>query len=425
MSVVRSSFLLLNNANASKLDLLHAFMREYRGVVQKIIDHVWGHGCDIPGIVLNIPEGILNVPSFIPVAVLPVLDTTLSARAVKCASSQAMSMIKAAFVRRRKDQYWLTKIADGRIPKPLQQRLSRPLVKPNASGIKAELNSICARLSWETETSFDGWFEMFSLGKVYGKLYFPVKRHRHLNKLAGGKQLAGILVSETRIDVRFAKEPPARLECATQTVGGDTGLKSVLTLSDGQVTPFFDSDGYSLDTICERLARRKKGSKAFERTQTHRTNFINWTINQLNFGHIKELRLERVKNINYGRRAPRHMQAWTNSDIQRKVERLMEERNVSVKLQSPTYKSQRCSSCGNVRKANRKGKVYTCRRCGFIGDADLNAACNHAQNLSPIPDAFFRTKKNLGHGFLWTSSGCFTLSEAELAVPPSTEKAYA
>jgi len=123
--------------------------------------------------------------------------------------------------------------------------------------------------------------------------------------------------------------------------------------------------------------------------------------------------------------ASRHMQAWTNSDIQRKVERLMEERNVSVKLQSSTYKSQCCSSCGSVRKANRKGKVYTCKRCGFIGDADLNAACNHAQNLPPIPDAFFRTKKNLGHGFLWNSSGCFTLPEAEFAVPPSPEKAYA
>jgi transposase len=44
----------------------------------------------------------------------------------------------------------------------------------------------------------------------------------------------------------------------------------------------------------------------------------------------------------------------------------------------PTYTSQRCSSCGWVRKSNR--------------DADLNAAKNIALNLRPIG-----TKERLSH----------------------------
>ena len=423
MPVVRSSPIRLAEANPGKLDTLHAFLVEYRSVVQQVVDHVWEHGLAIGGRVLDIPSGRLDVPSFIPVACLPTLDTPLSGRAVKCASTQAMSMLRAALVRRRKDLSWRSKL-DGK-PEPivLRRRLAQPLVKPSACGISAELTSICAKLSWDTKTTFDGWLELASLGKAYGRLYLPVKRHRHLNKLAKGRQLTSFLVSETRVDVRFSSEPAELGPQADRVVGADTGLKTVLTLSDGQATPSMDCHGHSLTDICGRLARCRKGSKAFGRAQAHRTNFINWSVNQLDMTRIKEVRLERVRNINYGRHATRRMQAWTNADIQRKVERLAEERNVSVKLQSSSYRSQRCSSCGTVRKANRKGKVYSCKRCGFVCDADLNAARNHEQNLPPIPDAFFRTGRNLRDGFLWNSSGCFLLSGAEPAVPPSTAQA--
>lgn len=148
-----------------------------------------------------------------------------------------------------------------------------------------------------------------------------------------------------------------------------------------------------------------------------------WSINSLNFSGIREIRLERVRNINYGRRVSRFMQAWTNADIQRKVLMLAEDQNVSVKLQSSAYRSQRCSCCGMVRRANRKGKTYSCKGCGFICDADLNAARNHEQDLPPVPDAFFRTGKNTGKGFYWKSTGCSLSPGVELAVPPSKCKA--
>jgi len=347
------------------------------------------------------------------------MSTPLSARAVKCASTQAMSMVKAALKRRQRDLAWLRKLGESPAPKVLARRLAQPLTKPDASTVKAELNSICARIEWQTESSFDGWCVLSSLGKSFGKLQIPLKRNRHINKLMAGTQLPSILLTDDGVDIRFSREQPPKQ--TGRPVGGDTGLKTVLTLSNGQTTPEKNAHGHSLVSICGKLSRKRKGSKAFSKTAAHRTNFINWSINQLNLDDISELRLEKVVNIRYGQHASRRMQAWTNPDIQRKVLSLMEERNVSVILQPSAYRSQRCSGCGNVRHANRKGKIYSCKRCGFVCDADLNAALNHEQNLPPIPTAYFRTKKNLGDGFLWTASGCFPLSGVEFAVPPSLQ----
>lgn len=42
------------------------------------------------------------------------------------------------------------------------------------------------------------------------------------------------------------------------------------------------------------------------------------------------------------------------------------------------YTSQACSQCGDIRKANRKGKIFKCCVCGFTLHADLNASRNIA-----------------------------------------------
>ncbi len=44
----------------------------------------------------------------------------------------------------------------------------------------------------------------------------------------------------------------------------------------------------------------------------------------------------------------------------------------------PKFPSQRCSECSYIDRQNRKGKRFTCLSCGFILDADVNAARNIA-----------------------------------------------
>ena len=180
-----------------------------------------------------------------------------------------------------------------------------------------------------------------------------------------------------------------------------------------------NGQNHSLESIIQKLARKRKGSVAFKKAQDHRKNFINWSINRLNLKNVSEIRLEDVKNINFGKRASRKMQAWTNTIIRDKLTRFAEEREVRVVLQSSIYRSQRCCKCGNVSKSNRKGKVYSCKQCGNTMDADLNAAKNHEANLPPIPFEFCCHKLNRNAGFIWKSDGLFNLDGSELRVPNS------
>ena len=115
------------------------------------------------------------------------------------------------------------------------------------------------------------------------------------------------------------------------------------------------------------------------------------------------------------------MSAWTNAEIISAINNRCEELGVQVKLQSATYRSQRCSHCGLVRKANRKEKVYKCKGCGFTLDADLNGARNHAIELPSIPYALRRLKLNR-KGFYWKSNGFFNLDGSDLRVPDTSKE---
>ena len=126
--------------------------------------------------------------------------------------------------------------------------------------------------------------------------------------------------------------------------------------------------------------------------------------------------MEEVININYGKRVSRQMKHWTNTIIKDKMERRAEVSEVRLIMQSSTYRSQRCSNCSIVRKANRKGKLYECSSCGLIMDADLNASINHECDLPDIPKYLCELKSNRS-GFLWKSDGFFDLNGVEFRVP--------
>lgn len=113
------------------------------------------------------------------------------------------------------------------------------------------------------------------------------------------------------------------------------------------------------------------------------------------------------------------MSHWTYTLIEKKVKLLCEESGVRLNLQSSTYRSQRCSQCGLVRKNNRKNKVFTCS-CGHVEDADYNASCNHAVILPDIPYDL-RVSKFNRIGFYWLESGFYDLDNKVLTVPSPTK----
>ena len=74
--------------------------------------------------------------------------------------------------------------------------------------------------------------------------------------------------------------------------------------------------------------------------------------------------------------------------------------DVLITKVSPTYTSQRCSKCGWTRRTNRKKKLFNCKACNHIQDADLNASSNIRLNLMPISKQERLEQKNR-KGFYW------------------------
>jgi predicted nucleic acid-binding Zn ribbon protein len=107
--------------------------------------------------------------------------------------------------------------------------------------------------------------------------------------------------------------------------------------------------------------------------------------------------------------------------IRDKLTAKCEEVGVRVVFQTSTYRSQRCFQCGWVRKVNRKGKVFECKNCGHLIDADLNAAQNHSITLPDVPNTFRNHKLNVV-GFFWKPSGFFNYDGKELTVPASIKE---
>lgn len=433
-TAVRATSHSLKLANKGKREALALFMSEYRNAVKHYTHWlwtnrlVWGNGDSKR--TWNLSENRLDVPSMISTVGIE-FETKLTARALKCAATQACGIVGAVVDKRVKDQEDLTwKQRNNRNPgKGLLQRLSKPLTEPDCKNINAELNSICAAVGNETN-SFDLWLELSSLFKpeVFGRgfrLALPSRHHKRSRHWlsAGGRQLPSFLVNESSVQIRYEIDKPVEVESG-EVVGLDQGKKTCITVSNGLVTGACNH-GHDLDSIVDKLSRRKKGSKSFEKAVEHRRNHVNWAIKSLKLDQygVKEIMLEGIVNINYGRNVSRGLKHWTNTSIRDGLEKWAWENGVRFSEVKNSYNSQRCSNCGWTRKSNRKGKAFVCGSCGNAEDADFNASKNVAlRNLIPDPPFWFREHGVGRSGFFWNPSSPFTNALGrELTVPDTAE----
>lgn len=286
--------------------------------------------------------------------------------------------------------------------------------KPNTPSTY-QINSICSNVKKGKNFYF---VELMCTN--FPKIRIPIKPTKVDNKWNNkGKRLNGVLLCNNRID--FCYEMEAEYKEEGIKLGADQGQLTCLSLSDEQVTKI-NKDGYDLNIILNILKRKKKGSKGFKRVQEHRKNYINWSINQLNLEGVKEIGLEKIKGIRKGEICSRKRSHWTYTLIKEKVVRFAQENKVCVNEQKSFYRSQRCSCCGLVRKSNRQGKVYVCSGCGYVGDADINAAKNHAIDLPDVSGLWYSKQKLNINGFYWLENGIFGLDSKELTVRACANK---
>ena len=422
MKKIKSSTHFITNLNSDKNKRLLSFIAEYKIATQFYIDYLWSNKISfISGKkkeikTLDIKNDLLDCPQFISTKDLG-LSSKLSARALSAAATQACGIVSSAIEKRKRCKYILTKTYnENKRTRRLSNLLdSKILIKPNADNVNPELNSLNVKIEQSNIKHFDTIITLFYLGKGYGKIIIPINHNKHSRKLqakSNSHLLNSVLLSNNKIDLRWEYQIDEK--DTGIIVGADSGISSVITLSDHQQTSP-DKHNHTLNSILKKIVRKKKGSKSFLKALNHRDNFIRWSINQLNLSNIKQIRLEKVSNFRHKKNVGKFLNYSGEALIRSKLIDFAEDSGVRVSLQSSAYRSQRCSRCGYVYSGNRKGKLFSCKHCLFQADADYNASCNHEQSLPSGNWLLYHPSKP--KKFLWKQEGFFSLDGLELTVP--------
>lgn len=429
--MIRSTQHTMKYANMGKRSSIDELLAEWRRVMQLICDEMWNNGyrwlVGDEWHEFKPDEFKYELPQYLDYNRFN-LETWLSARMLSSLTNQLSGKLRAICSKNATRIYVFDKEASqGHYLERLWEVIeTRRPSKPDLSDAGIEISSKCAEFNLTPDGEFYGFLKIKSTGMPIFNV--PVCRHSHLSKYTAGnwQMCNGYLIDEYGVQLRWKKEFEEK-ETGIKA-GCDQGLKTCISLSDGQTTPDMvipapkkhEPDRtitVNLDTLTNKLSRKNPGSKAFERAQIERRNYISFAIKRLDLTNIKEIGLEKITNINYGRNASRKMKHWSNPEIVTRLAQAAEEFGVRINLQSNAYRSQRCSGCGHVLKKARKGKLYVCPLCGLVIDADFNAAKNHEAELPAIPRTIEFSRLARTEGFYWLPFGLFRMDGSELRVP--------
>lgn len=332
--MIRKSTINLKFANKGKLEKVKEVAGEYVRVVNIFIDNLWDSQ--------QFSGNFVKDTS---------VDSWLSARLKQAASKQALSIVKS-------------------------QRKKKKKHKPALNRIVLELDSRFVDIKQDVNR-FDIWIKLSSIGNNT-IINLPSQKHTHFNKLIEDgwevKKSIRIRINENGYfaDIFFEKSTPA-LRKTGKSKAVDIGYKKLIVSSDGE----YIGD----NSIYEKIARKKQGSKAFRRALIERDELVNTSCKALDLNNVKELFAEDLKSVKHKSKGKirkkfnSKLQRWIYPKVLGKFTMLCEEAGVLFKRVPPQYTSQRCSSCGLICKSNRRGETYKCS-CGNILDADLNASLN-------------------------------------------------
>jgi len=419
-SYIRSSKLSLKFVNKDKLDKIKTFIHDYEECVKQVIDALWTTKFEYNGSILDVQNQQYDCPKFCPNIII---ESPLTARAISNAKAQALGIVKSVLNRRKKDENkleWLK--SKNKTSKRLEQSLSQPPTKPDVKNLECEICTTIVDIEDNRNTTFDVWLNLHSLYKKERgvEIFLPLKKHKqYLKWEAKGKRLNSILLSNKEVKIRFEVSKVDK-KASGSTIAVDQGISSLITTSRNDSLPIYQNGKWTFNTILNTLSRKQRGSKAFQRIVELRKNYVNFVINKLDISNIKEIKLEKIDNIRFGRNVTRKMSHFSNPLIRDKFTKLCEEEGVLLNHVDSSFNSQRCNKCGWTHKDNRNGKAFKCCACSHEADADVNAS----QNILIRDTLFllsyeFRVSDINQEGFYWTPSGLYDYSWLEITIPTS------
>jgi putative transposase len=362
--MIRSCKLSLKFTNKEKLRNLRMFLAEYRRVMGELIDVLWDND---------------KHPKFVSMGAFDGITTWLTARAKQCVGKQAIAIIRGTLKKHQQRMYVRDRLrSEGKCTKHLDKFI-RPS-KPILDNVPAELDERFVEVNDSRVDGFNLWAKFGSFGNRISVMV-PLKKTMIYNRwceLRHGVRKHGCRLDDNTMTLCFECEP--RHNTSKRTIGCDIGITSCLSLSNG-VQIKSCKHGHTLSSIQGQLSLRTKGSRGFRRAQTHRTNFINWCVNQLRTQNVGSLVIEDIRDLRKGKNTGRFLSHFTYAKLLRKLELFCEDNDVRLTRVNPAYTSQKCSRCGEVKAQSRNGERFCCVSCGYMMNADVNAAMNILTSL--------------------------------------------
>ena len=189
----------------------------------------------------------------------------------------------------------------------------------------------------------------------------------------------------TEIEKRVEQVP------VVTTVGIDLGLKSLITLSSGELIEhpkFLGMSEKKLIRVQRELSRKKKGSanrkkqiirvaKVHRKIRNQRKDFAHKTSRTL----VNNYDLIAFEKLNIRGMVQNHHLAKSISDagwyqLQTFASYKAEWAGKNAEFVVPNGTSQECCICGNVEHLTLADRVFRCSRCGNVKDRDVNASKN-------------------------------------------------
>ena len=186
--------------------------------------------------------------------------------------------------------------------------------------------------------------------------------------------------------------PESELVVSKDVIGVDLGINKIATASEGTVysgdqiknkRQQFHDHRSRLQKCGTRSAVRKiknvgKRESRFRKDVNH---CISKQLVEKAKGNLSALALEELKGINNRvsvRKSQRNERlSWSFFQLRSFIEYKAKEAGVQVLLVPSPYTSQTCSDCGHCEKKNRRTQSeFSCLKCGFSMNADLNASKN-------------------------------------------------
>ena len=332
--MIRRSQISITESNLGKLSTLDKIFEESKRVVNLYINEIW------------------KINDFSSKFITFNVDTWFSARLQQCLGKQALEIVKS---QRKK------------------KKRTKPLFNKNVINLDSRFIDV-----QYNKNTFDIWFKLNCIGNKIS-LNLPGKKHKHFLKYNNWKTKKSYRLRKFNnkyfIDMMFEKEAP-EFKLSGDSIGIDIGYKKLIAISENKTYDL------GLESVYNKISRKKQGSKAFQRSLTERDNKINQTINTLPFKNIRVIVAEDLKNIKHKSKGKIYkkfnnkLQRWSYLKVLNMLSLKCDEQGIYFHKIDPAYTSQMCSSCGFIHKDNRYGEKFLCLKCKNTMDADYNAAKN-------------------------------------------------